>query len=114
MSARIDEVLDAAVERGDVPMVVAMVADAEGVRYEGATGPRRADADDPVTPDSPMRIASMTKRRTGPGTPTSSAGRRSREPAEAHRHGRDPQPGLALLWLAQGKHDQALHGLRAV
>jgi len=23
--------------------------------------------------------------------------------AEAHRHGRDPQPGLSLLWLAQGK-----------
>lgn len=34
--------------------------------------------------------------------------------AEAHRHGRDPQPGLALLWLAQGRHDVALEALRAV
>lgn len=32
--------------------------------------------------------------------------------ADAHRHGRDPQPGLALLWLAQGKSTQALRALR--
>lgn len=33
--------------------------------------------------------------------------------ADAHRHGRDPQPGLALLWLAQGQHDAALEALLA-
>jgi ATP/maltotriose-dependent transcriptional regulator MalT len=33
--------------------------------------------------------------------------------AEAHRHGRDPQPGLALLWLAQGRPHQALEVLLA-
>ncbi len=32
--------------------------------------------------------------------------------ADAHRHGGDPQPGLAVLWLAQGKHTQALRALR--
>lgn len=33
--------------------------------------------------------------------------------ADAHRHGRDPQPGLALLRSAQGHHDEALGALRA-
>jgi DNA-binding NarL/FixJ family response regulator len=33
--------------------------------------------------------------------------------AEAHRCGRDPQPGLALLWLAQGKHRAALEAVQA-
>jgi DNA-binding NarL/FixJ family response regulator len=31
---------------------------------------------------------------------------------EAHRHGRDPHPGLALLWLAQDDHRAALEALR--
>jgi ATP/maltotriose-dependent transcriptional regulator MalT len=31
--------------------------------------------------------------------------------AEAHRHGRDPQPGLARLRSAQGRHDEALEAL---
>ena len=30
---------------------------------------------------------------------------------EASNHGRDPQPGLALLRLAQGRHDAAAHGI---
>jgi methyl acetate hydrolase len=61
MSARIDEVLQSAVAAGDVPNVVAMAADDGGVIYEGAAGRRRPDADDAVTPDSMLRIASMTK-----------------------------------------------------
>ncbi len=32
---------------------------------------------------------------------------------EAHGLGRDPQPGLALLWLAQGRVDAALSSIRA-
>lgn len=48
-----DEVLQGAVDRGDVPLVVAMAADRDGVVYEGAAG----DA----SPDSVFRIASMTK-----------------------------------------------------
>lgn len=33
--------------------------------------------------------------------------------ADAHRYGRDPQPGLALVWLAQGKAAAALEALQA-
>jgi methyl acetate hydrolase len=57
----IDQVLQGAVERGDVPGVVAMAAGDDGVIYEGAAGVRSADADDPITPDTMLRIASMTK-----------------------------------------------------
>src|SRR5262245_16688643 len=61
MNTSIDEVVHGAVERGDAPFVVAMAADEHGVIYEAASGNRRADGDDPVTADSMMRIASMTK-----------------------------------------------------
>ena len=61
MTGVIDKVLDAAVARGDVPGVVAMAADADGVVYEGAAGERATDSSDPITPDTMLRIASMTK-----------------------------------------------------
>jgi methyl acetate hydrolase len=61
MSAGIDSVLQAAVDAGAVPNVVAMAADASGPIYEGAAGPRAVGANDPVTPDTLFRIASMTK-----------------------------------------------------
>jgi methyl acetate hydrolase len=57
----IDEVLQGAVQRGEVPGVVAMAADRDGPIYEGAAGVRSADSDDPLTPDTMLRIASMTK-----------------------------------------------------
>jgi CubicO group peptidase (beta-lactamase class C family) len=60
-SAAFDEILRAAVEAGDVPNAVALAADRDGVRYEAAAGPRRAGTDEPVTADSLLRIASMTK-----------------------------------------------------
>jgi methyl acetate hydrolase len=58
---KIDDVLQQAVGSGAVPNVVAMAAGDDGAIYEGAAGPRRVDADDPVTPDTMLRIASMTK-----------------------------------------------------
>jgi methyl acetate hydrolase len=61
MTEKIDEVLQAAVARGDIPGVVALAAGDDGVLYEGAAGRRAADADDPITPDTMLRIASMTK-----------------------------------------------------
>ena len=61
MTARIDEKLQAAVAAGAVPGVVAMAAGPDGVIYEGAAGKRSAATDDPVTPDTMTRIASMTK-----------------------------------------------------
>ncbi len=61
MTTKIDDVLQAAVGRGDVPGVVAVAADDQGVIYEGAAGPRAANAEDPITADTMLRIASMTK-----------------------------------------------------
>ncbi len=61
MTARIDEVLQAAVAASAVPGVVATAAGPNGVIYQGAAGLRSAAADDPITPDTMMRIASMTK-----------------------------------------------------
>jgi CubicO group peptidase (beta-lactamase class C family) len=61
MSAGIDSVLQAAVDGGVVPQVVAMAADENGPIYEGAAGPRAAGESDPVGPDTMFRIASMTK-----------------------------------------------------
>jgi methyl acetate hydrolase len=58
---QIDQVLQGAVESGGVPCVVAMAADDSGVVYEGAAGHRTPDSGDPVTPDTVLRIASMTK-----------------------------------------------------
>jgi methyl acetate hydrolase len=61
MTGVIDKVLQSAVMRGDVPGVVAMAADDDGVVYEGAAGERATNADDPITADTMLRIASMTK-----------------------------------------------------
>ena len=57
----VDDVLQAAVERGDVPCVVAMAGDRDGVVYEGAAGERAPGSGEPVSPDTMFRIASMTK-----------------------------------------------------
>lgn len=58
----IDAVLSAAVERGAVPHVAAIAADAGGVFYEGGAGVRIAgESDDPVTTSTHFRIMSMTK-----------------------------------------------------
>jgi CubicO group peptidase (beta-lactamase class C family) len=61
MSAGIDAVLQAAVDEGVVPQVVAMAADADEPIYEGAAGPRAVGESEAVTADTLFRIASMTK-----------------------------------------------------
>jgi methyl acetate hydrolase len=61
VTSKIDEVLLAAIDDDAVPGVVAMAAGDDGVIYEGAAGLRQAGASDPITPDTMMRIASMTK-----------------------------------------------------
>ena len=60
-SAAIDTSLRAAVERKDVPGVVALVTDRERVLYQGAFGVADVATGRPLTPDSMFRIASMTK-----------------------------------------------------
>ena len=57
----IDRVLEAAVERGDVPGIVAMAADRDGVIYQGAFGRRALPDGAAMTADTVFWIASMTK-----------------------------------------------------
>jgi CubicO group peptidase (beta-lactamase class C family) len=60
-TAPIDAALRAAVERGDVPGVVALVTDRKGVLYRGAFGVTDVESQRPMAVDSMFRIASMTK-----------------------------------------------------
>ncbi|MEO8467871.1 MAG: serine hydrolase domain-containing protein [Gammaproteobacteria bacterium] len=60
-SAPIDDALRTAVERGDVPGVVALVTDRKGVVYRGAFGVTDVESKRPMAVDSMFRIASMTK-----------------------------------------------------
>lgn len=57
----IDAVLEKAVAAGQVPHVAAIVADRDGIVYEGAAGMRVAGGNDPVTTSTQFRIMSMTK-----------------------------------------------------
>lgn len=61
----IDQMLQGAVNTGEVPGVVAMAADDTGVIYQGAFGRRKLSDDAPMTLDTVFRIASMTKAITG-------------------------------------------------
>jgi methyl acetate hydrolase len=65
LKERMDGLLGAAVERGDVPGVVAVVVNREGVLYEGAFGKRNLTTGAPMTIDTVCWIASMTKAITG-------------------------------------------------
>ena len=61
MQDKIGAVLSQGVQRGDVPGVVAMVANREGVIYEGAFGERALGSGTAMTTDTVGWIASMTK-----------------------------------------------------
>jgi methyl acetate hydrolase len=58
---QVDEVLKAAIDRGDVPGVVAMAATRAGPVYAGAFGRRVLPDGAPMTTDTVFWIASMTK-----------------------------------------------------
>jgi len=58
---KIDQVLKAAIDRGDVPGVVAMAATREGPLYHGAFGKRALPDGAAMTADTVFWIASMTK-----------------------------------------------------
>src|SRR5215510_1452971 len=60
-TAILDASLRAAVDRKDVPGVVALVTDREHVLYEGAFGVADVATGRPLTTDALFRIASMTK-----------------------------------------------------
>jgi len=57
----LDTSLRGAVERKDVPGVVALVTDRKGVIYQGAFGVADVSTGRPLTADALFRIASMTK-----------------------------------------------------
>lgn len=59
-TTELDRILRDAVDTGAVPNVAVVVADRDGVIYEGAAGPRAAGTDEPVTADSHFWIMSMT------------------------------------------------------
>ena len=60
-TAAIDASLRSAVERQDVPGVVALITDHTGVIYQGAFGVADVSTGRPLAADSLFRIASMTK-----------------------------------------------------
>lgn len=60
-TANIDAVLEAGVADGRIPGVIAMVANSDGVLYQGVAGKRSTSTDDDMTMDTIVRIASMTK-----------------------------------------------------
>ena len=65
MKARIDTLLNEAVQRGDVPGVAAVATDCNGTIYEGGFGKAILGQGADMTPDTVMWIASMTKAVTG-------------------------------------------------
>lgn len=61
LKTAVDGLLRKATESGDVPGVVAMVTDRNGTIYEGAFGVRKAGEPAPMTTDTVVLLASMTK-----------------------------------------------------
>ena len=61
LATRIDALLNQATDAGDVPGVVAMATAGDATIYEGAFGTRRLGAARPMTMDTVVWIASMTK-----------------------------------------------------
>src|SRR5689334_4504489 len=64
-TSRIADSLRRAAESGDIPGVVAAAATADGVIFEGGYGKRNLDTNEPMTADTVVWIASMTKAVTG-------------------------------------------------
>ena len=65
LRANADQILSQACAVGDVPGVIAMATDRNGTIYEGAFGVRTLGAPRPMTIDTVVWIASMTKAITG-------------------------------------------------
>jgi len=63
--AKISDLLTRATDAGDVPGVAVAVATPDGVAFEGAAGKRDLESSAAMTPDTLVRIASMTKAVTG-------------------------------------------------
>jgi len=93
-TARINQVLAAAVADGGVPGVVTAAADAAGVIHEAAFGRRKLGGAAAMTVDTVFRIASMTKAITGAA---------AMQLVEQGRIGLDQPAGEILPFLAEPK-----------
>src|SRR5262245_40452483 len=60
-AAALTERIDAATARGEIPAVVVLVTNADGVVYEHASGRLSVAGNVPLPKDAIFRIASMTK-----------------------------------------------------
>ncbi len=65
MKKQLDQILQGGVERGDVPGVIAVAFDKDGLVYEGAFGERVLGSGNAMTTDTVGAIFSMTKPITG-------------------------------------------------
>src|SRR5689334_12648803 len=63
--SKVSALLKRATDAGDVPGVSVAVTTPDGLAFEGATGKRDLEAGTAMTPDTVVRIASMTKAITG-------------------------------------------------
>ncbi len=61
LETRVNELLTAAVQAGDVAGVIATAGTREGVIFESAAGKRALDSEQAMTPDTVVFLASMTK-----------------------------------------------------
>ena len=61
LQERLDSLLSRAIGAGDVPGLVAVVGDREGTRYAAGFGMRALGGDTPMTADTVVWLASMTK-----------------------------------------------------
>lgn len=61
LNTALDALLKASTEQGDIPGVIATVADRSGVIYEGAAGMRATGGSAPMTMDTFIWFASLTK-----------------------------------------------------
>ena len=95
----IDRVLTDPVESGKIPGVVALVADASGIVYQGAFGRRAIDKPEPMTLDSVFRIASMTKAVTATAAMQLIESGPHR-PRPAHRRTAAVHPATCRCWKA--------------
>jgi methyl acetate hydrolase len=66
--SQIELILNTSVEKGQVPGVIAIAASSDRVLYQGSVGVRDTSASEPMSADTIVRIASMTKAITSVAT----------------------------------------------
>jgi len=106
-AAPLSRQLTAAVDRGDVPGVVALVVNREGVMYEGAFGKRDAAHNAPMPADAIFRLASMTKPITSVAIMMLLEEGKIRldDPVSAHLSGFDDLRVITTFSAADGKYE---------